>query len=75
MANAADLIAQLIAVEKVTTTVMNPLKCKGPARVMVILDQQYDAILRQVTVPPAKQIKYLNEIKVVLASECFTSDT
>ena len=74
-ANAADLIAQLIAVGKVTTAVMNPLKCRGPARVMVILGLQYDTILRQVTVPSAKLIKYLIKIKEVLASDCVTSKT
>ena len=42
---------------------MNPLKCRGPAGVMLILGLQYDVILRQVMVPPAKQIKYLIKIK------------
>ena len=37
---------------------------------MVILGLQYDAILRQVTVPPAKQIKYLIKNKEVLAADC-----
>ena len=39
-ANAADLIAQLIEVGRLTTAVMNPLECRGPARVMVILGPQ-----------------------------------
>ena len=68
-AHAADLIAQLIAVGKVTSAVMNPLKCRGPAGIMVILRLQYDAILRQVTDPPAKQSKYLIKVKEVLAED------
>ena len=73
--HAADLIAQLIAVGKVTTAVMNRLKCKGPARVMEILGLLFDASARKVTVPPGKRDKYLRKIRKVLAATRVTSKT
>ena len=73
--HAADLIAQLIAVGKVTTAVMNLLKCKGPARVMEILGQLFDAGTRKVTLPPGKRTKYLGKVREVLAATRVTSKT
>ena len=51
---AANLIAQLVDVGRVTTAVMNPLKSKGPAQVLEILGLMYDALLRRVSVPPSE---------------------
>ena len=65
--------SQLIATGKITTAVMNPLKCKGPAQILAILGHQYNAITQCVNLPEAKQHKYLAKLREVLAAVCVTS--
>ena len=68
-----NLINQLISVGKLTTAVMNPLKCRGPAQILDILGLRYNAILRQVTIPDDKRMKYLGKIREVLSAFYVTS--
>ena len=52
---ADNLKFQLIQVGRLTTAVMNLLKCKGPARVLAIIGHRYNSILRRVNLPVEKQ--------------------
>ena len=66
--NSACLIKKLILVGKLTTAVMNLLKCQGPAQVLDILGLRYDAILRRVTIPEGKRSKYLCKLREAFSS-------
>ena len=61
MALVVHLKSQPIAIEKLTTAVMNPLKCKGPSQSWPILSHQYNALSQSqaVNLPSMKQRKYL----------------
>ena len=72
-AHGLSLIQQLIAVGKLTTAVMNLLKCEGPAQELDILGLRYHAILRRVTITAGKQVKYLSKLRAVLSSFGVTS--
>ena len=66
--NAQFLKTQLIYTGKITSTVMNPKKCKGPSQILSILGFQYDAILRRVNLPQNKRTKYLDKLLLLLSS-------
>ena len=66
-ANAALLKNQLIALGKLTSTIMNLEKCQGPATVMTILGFLYDACMRRVSLPEKKRLKYLQRLRSLLA--------
>ena len=70
---AGNLKSQLIAVGRLTTAVMNPLKCRGPAQSLVIIGHLYDAQLRRVKLPVCKQLKYLAKLRIVLSTLLITS--
>ena len=72
-AQGVKLIKLLILVGKLTTAVMNPLKCEGPAQVLDVLGLRYSAVLRRVTITEAKRGKYLSKLRVVLSSFGVTS--
>ena len=67
-AQGAKLIKQLILVGKLTTAVMNLLKCEGPAQVLDVLGLRYHAVLRRVTITESKRVKYLSKLRGVLSS-------
>lgn len=67
-AQGAKLIKLLILVGRLTTAVMNPLKCEGPAQVLDVLGLRYNAVLRRVTITESKRVKYLSKLRVVLSS-------
>ena len=71
----AYLKAQLVKVGKLTTAVMNPLKCKGPSQVLDILGFCFDAVLRRVNLPKKKQIKYRRAIRAALSATVINSKT
>ena len=48
-AEALHLRDELISVGKLTTAIMNPKKCKGPSKQMVILGFLYDAATRHMS--------------------------
>ena len=62
-AHATELKSQLIVTGKVTTAVMNPPKCRGPAQSLTILGLHYDALRRHVNLPADKQAKYLGKLR------------
>ena len=64
---AAHLKSQLIAVGKLTTAVMNQLKCRGPSQNLGILGHQYNSVSRRVELPILKQEKYLAKLRLVLS--------
>ena len=70
---AHHLKAQLIAVGKLVTAVMNLPKCRGPAQRLVVLGHLYDAVARFVKLPPTKQQKYLGKLKLILAMRSIPS--
>ena len=67
------LIKQIISVGKLTTAVMNLLKCEGPAQALDILGLRYNAVLRHVTLTESKKVKYLCKLRVVLSAYAVTS--
>ena len=70
---ASHLKLQLIAVGKLMTAVMNPLKYKGPSRSLPILGHQYNALSQSVNLPSGKQKKYLKKLQSVLSALLVTS--
>ena len=64
---ALDLKNRLTSIGFLTTTVMNPIKGKGPAQCLVILGLEYDAIRRHVKLPLEKQQKYLEKLRAVMS--------
>ena len=73
LALAENLKSQLIAVGKLTTAVMNLLKCKGPSQILPILGHQYDALSRSVNLSSQKQQKYLTKLRSVRSALFATS--
>ena len=68
-----NLKNQLIKVGKLTTAVMNTVKCEGPAQSLVVIGHLYNALSRTVSLPPRKQQKYLAKLRSVLSSVLVTS--
>ena len=60
---AAKLLSELIAVGRLTTAIMNPLKSKGPTQILAVLGLRYNALTRRVNLPPTKQEKYLKMLR------------
>ena len=60
--NAKLLLANLILLGKVTNTVMNVQKCKGPARKMDILGIFFDSIEKACFLSPEKRKKYIQRV-------------
>ena len=61
-----ELKNQIIATGVVTTAVPNLTKCHGPSRRLTILGTMFDASKKMVTLPPKKQVKYRDSLKLIL---------
>ena len=67
------LLDEIIAVGLLTTAVMNRSKCHGPCQIIDVLGLRYNAIIRIVKLPPAKQEKYLQKLRETLSPLFVTS--
>ena len=61
-----ELKNQIIATGLVTTSVPNLTKCHGPSRRLTILGTMFDAHQKMVSLPPKKQVKYRDTLKLIL---------
>ena len=52
---------QLIETGLLTTAIPNLKKCHGPTQKLAILGMTFDAVLKKVSVPESKQLKYLTK--------------
>ena len=64
---------QLIGTGLMTTAIPNLKKCHGPSQKLTILGMMFDAINKKVTLPEAKQLKYLTRLHDVLNHDYVSS--
>ena len=53
---------------------MNPKKCKGPSQVLSILGLEFNAIRRNVALPPNKRTKYLSKLRATIQAVFISSN-
>ena len=64
--NTAELKDRVIRTGVATTAVPNLDKCHGPSQLLVILGMLFDAIKRNISLPPKKQSKYLQKLNKII---------